>query len=118
MEEPVACSLCGEVVPLHTTYDSIYHPVCLECWTEIERQESEPCYGFFIGGDPRNFTPDTESCTPEEIALHKEHCAAWERGERPTVPVRTNTYDTEGNVATSVRYANYGIGVNEKGMRG
>lgn len=39
-------------------------------------------YGFFPGGDPRDFSPDTESCTDEEINAHAEECGRWERGER------------------------------------
>ena len=40
-------------------------------------------YGYFGGGDPRDFCPDGEVCTPEELAAHKAACAAWDRGERP-----------------------------------
>jgi hypothetical protein len=43
----------------------------------------EVTYGYFPGGDPRDFTPDEESCRPDEIARWKEACAAWERGEKP-----------------------------------
>src|SRR5690242_256695 len=46
--------------------------------TELRDEEG---YGPFPGGDPRRFTPDEEVCTPEEIAAHKEACAAWDRGE-------------------------------------
>ena len=38
-------------------------------------------YGLFPGGDPRNFEPDMECCTPEEIANHRLACEAWDRGE-------------------------------------
>jgi len=38
-------------------------------------------YGGYPGGDPRDFTPDGECCTPEEIAAHKAACEAWERGD-------------------------------------
>ncbi len=40
-----------------------------------------PVYGGFPGGDPRNFTPDRECCTPAEIAAWEAACAAWDRGE-------------------------------------
>ena len=46
-------------------------------------------YGTFIGGDPRDFTPDPESSTEGERALHKAACEAWERGERLEPPTRT-----------------------------
>lgn len=48
---------------------------------------TDTVYGFFPGGDPRQFSPDPESCTEKELALHKEHCAAWDRGERPPVAI-------------------------------
>lgn len=39
-------------------------------------------YGYFHGGDPRNFFPDPECCTAEEMAKHKAACEEWERGEK------------------------------------
>lgn len=36
-------------------------------------------YGHFPGGDPRDFTPDAEVCTPMEIAAHAEAVASGER---------------------------------------
>jgi hypothetical protein len=39
-------------------------------------------YGYFLGGDPREFTPDAEVCTAEEMERHKADCEAWERGEQ------------------------------------
>lgn len=44
-------------------------------------------YGFYNGGDPRRFTPDEECSTEAERELHRKHCEAWEKGERPTVKV-------------------------------
>jgi len=41
-----------------------------------------PNYGPFMGGDPRNFSPDPECSTEEERQRHREACASWERGER------------------------------------
>ena len=31
----------------------------------------EAIYGFYHGQDPRTFSPDQESCTPEEVEAHK-----------------------------------------------
>lgn len=42
---------------------------------------TEPIYGFYHGQDPRTFSPDGESCTAEEVAAHREACAAAYRGE-------------------------------------
>ena len=38
-------------------------------------------YGTFMGGDPRDFTPDEELCTPEEISAWETACEEWNRGE-------------------------------------
>jgi hypothetical protein len=43
---------------------------------------SEAIYGYFPGGDPRDFTPDFEVCSPEEIANWRRDCEAWNRGEQ------------------------------------
>lgn len=64
----------------------------------------EAVYGFFHGGDPREFRPDPECSTDAERALHKEHCAAWDRGEQPEVAVS----GWEGN--THVTRSAYGLG--------
>lgn len=41
---------------------------------------TETGYGFFIGGDPRRFTPDEESNTPEELENWRLACEAWDEG--------------------------------------
>jgi hypothetical protein len=37
-------------------------------------------YGLFPGGDPREFSPDLESCSPDEINRHAFACIAWDEG--------------------------------------
>jgi hypothetical protein len=51
-------------------------------------QAAEPTqgYGYPISPDPRDFHPDEECCTPEEIANWKAACEAWERGDCKPVP--------------------------------
>lgn len=39
-----------------------------------------PMYGPFPGGDPREFEPDREDNTPEEIAAWEQACAEWDAG--------------------------------------
>lgn len=39
-----------------------------------------PMYGPFPGGDPREFTPDREDNTPEEVAAWEAACAEWDTG--------------------------------------
>jgi len=73
-------------------------------------------YGFYAGGDPRDFSPDWESCSPEEIANHKAACASWDqaaaRGETPE-PEKCPSgwvYDEAGKPIMHVLRAPYGIG--------
>lgn len=49
---------------------------------DVRREGEVSHYGYFLGGDPREFTPDVEVCSVEEIERHKADCEAWERGER------------------------------------
>lgn len=44
-------------------------------------EADEVSYGYFLGGDPRKFSPDPECSTPEEQAAWKADCEAWDRGE-------------------------------------
>lgn len=55
-------------------------------------------YGYFLGGDPRKFTPDLEN-SEEEIQRWKDACAAWEAGEpekSPQGPSSIGGHFTEG----------------------
>ncbi len=72
-------------------------------------------YGFFLGGDPREFTPDEESCRPDEIAAHKAACARWDAGQ-PQDEGRSGQYAAvtmpSGEVATAIVCGHsFGIGV-------
>lgn len=51
-------------------------------------------YGCFPGGDPREFFPDHESCTPEELESHQEACRRLDAGE--SVEVGSNHTDIIG----------------------
>jgi len=66
---------------------------------------TETGYGFFIGGDPRRFFPDEESCTPGEIAAHKAACALWDAGD--TTPLPGSCTHFPGGVITT---SSFGIG--------
>lgn len=39
----------------------------------------EEIYGYFPGGDPREFTPDPDN-KPEELENHRRACAVWDLG--------------------------------------
>jgi len=40
-----------------------------------------PVYGMFPGGDPREFEPDEDCCSKEEIENHRLACEIWDKGE-------------------------------------
>lgn len=75
--------------------------------------EHKDCgYGYYHGGDPRDFTPDSESCTPEELAAHKAACDAFDAAESAGTPMKPDPGGS-GWVAPGVHVlkSNYGIGV-------
>lgn len=88
--------------------------------------QPQPQYGMFIGGDPRDFSPDPECSTEEERAAHKRDCEAWNRGERshsvkfghehftgnppPLDPSAVSALVVRG-VGGHVTHAGYGLGV-------
>lgn len=47
----------------------------------LREESSSILYGFFHGGDPNDFYPDHESCTPEEIEAHAQAVASYVEGE-------------------------------------
>jgi hypothetical protein len=77
-------------------------------------------YGYYPGGDPRNFSPDPECSTDEERAKHKAACEAWDRGETPDpggphipigkpLPEGANV-DAVNTYCGHVTVAHYGLG--------
>jgi len=72
----------------------------------------ESGYGYFPGGDPRDFFPDAECCSAEELAAHRAACDAWNRGERPETPPGSRyVCDDDGKVVAHVCGGKFGIGV-------
>lgn len=76
----------------------------------------ESGYGYFHGGDPRNFHPDYESCDKREIENHRKACDLWNdcesRGETPE-PEKCPSgwiYDDNGKAIAHVLRSPYGIG--------
>lgn len=45
----------------------------------------ETGYGFFPGGDPREFEPDRESNTEEELEAHRLACKAFDEGDERVI---------------------------------
>lgn len=70
-------------------------------------------YGFFAGGDPRNFEPSPDECSPEELANHLNACLLWDiaekSGKTPTPEDCPSGWDATHTI--HVLRAPYGIGV-------
>lgn len=76
----------------------------------------ESGYGSFTGGDPRDFTPDPDGTTEEELAKWKAACeafaAAEARGERPTLGGAHQTLvDDDGRPVAFVSFSGFGLGI-------
>ncbi len=69
------CANCGKDYADHNYAEGKPNP-----WSCPE-QQYEDGYGGFHGGDPRNFYPDCECCSEEEIENHRQACAAWDAAE-------------------------------------
>lgn len=74
-------------------------------------KHSESTYGYYPGGDPRNFFPDNESCTSDELEAHRLACRAWDRGEQPDPGGAHIALGLPGEVIGWVTRAYYGVGI-------
>lgn len=110
---------------------------CVRCWSLLVdgEDEGEVCmgcadhmiphehggYGFFPGGDPRCFSPDSEESgtTPEEHAAWVAACKAWDAAdaagkklaaENGACSVETVEHPEHGPVAAIVTRSRFGLG--------
>lgn len=101
------CANCGEDFYRHNADTEPPHMCPPEC------QEFSSCYGFFHGGDPRNFHPDYECCSEAEIENHKKACEEADRLESardlpcPSGWIRSD----DGSVSIHVLRSPFGIGI-------
>lgn len=73
----------------------------------------EAIYGFPCVENPHDFTPDSECCTPAEIAFWEDAKKRWDAGERDVRGARCSTVtDEAGNYAGHVTRTSWGIGTN------
>lgn len=83
--------------------------LALALYNRAENEAECPTYGAFIGGDPRDFTPDPECSTAEERAAHKAACEAWAAGS--TAPCRADSEGShDGEVFVHRTRAGFGLG--------
>ncbi len=89
---------------------TLHRDLALALLARAEDEAASPVYGFFTGGDPRDFTPDPEGSTDEERAAHKAACEA--RDADDTVPFLpgTESTTTAGDVYTHRTRAGFGLG--------
>jgi hypothetical protein len=72
----------------------------------IRQQAEFTSYGYPCVDDPREFTPDADVCSEEEIAAHAAACDAWNAGDKVARPPTHVPF--EGGHITQ---APWGIGV-------
>lgn len=76
-----------------------------------ERGAFEYSYGNFGSGDPRDFTPDYEMCTEDEIASWKADLALVEAGNTVVCPPAGQWfYDKDGKPMMHILAPRYGVG--------
>lgn len=94
-------------------------PIAMAAREALAKYAHDTGYGLFIGGDPRRFTPDEGSTTPEEMAAWKAACAEAEANEKARdleSPCGLETVEHEGrNVPAFVDRAPFGLGTYECG---
>ena len=75
----------------------------------VKQQESG--YGYFCGGDPRNFYPDSD-CSEQEIANWKQACEFAETKGLDDLECPSGwIYDAAGKPVMHILRAPFGIGV-------
>jgi hypothetical protein len=105
LEKLPVCEHCGQSIYEHNK-DS--EPPWM-CPYEYQR---EPIYGYFGGGDPRDFHPDHECCSPEEIKRHKEACEAADKlAKDRNLPCPSGWERLPDGRAAHVTRAPFGIGM-------
>jgi hypothetical protein len=80
----------------------------------IADEMSQPVYGVFHGGDPRNFSPDPEASTEAERKHHEEDCEKWAKTERENIGKSDceSLFNEKGELQAVVTHSQYGLGVN------
>lgn len=74
-------------------------------------EREEFMYGYFPGGDPRDFTPDYELCAKEEIEAWKADVEAAERGDTVVCPPSGQwLFGKDGKAILHILAPRYGIG--------
>ena len=79
---------------------------------ELEKiAEPQRVYGFFQGGDPRDFSPDAEASSEAERAAHKAACGAF-TADKPLPGCCEHVKDDKGKMVMILTKAPFGLGIN------
>jgi hypothetical protein len=106
-KDTTRCTNCGREFSDHDyVKDSIDKYKC------PAPMQSEPYYGYFVGGDPRTFHPDGEMCSEEEFANWKKACDEANRIEASRdLPCPSGwVTDDSGRAVAHILRAPFGIG--------
>jgi len=107
VNDDTPCGNCGADFADHDyVKDSIDQYRC-------QHPHQEFSYGYFHGGDPRQFHPDHESCDPKEIENHKAACELADKLGAEGRPVQWDCpsgWEQWGDVVAHVLRAPFGIG--------
>ena len=90
--QPPRCFVCDRPLVSRTELNRRIDwqtDVCDPCAEGPDEDDCWCSYGFYHGGDPRQFQPDEEN-PADEIAAWRSLCEAWERGEQATPAPETH----------------------------
>lgn len=99
------------IVRLKSQRDRLRRAIELALPLVAELAEGESYYGNPVDPDPRLFTPDPESSTEEERALHQRLCESWDRGECEPIPTTHRNITLPNGDAAHVDLQPLGLGV-------
>jgi len=105
------CPVCGDELDMDFLNESIEPFDGNSKPLADERGPYEWMYGNFGSGDPRDFQPDYELCTVEEVEVWKADVARAEAGETVIAhPAGHSVYDAQGKLTLHILAPKYGIG--------
>lgn len=82
----------------------------VRCLPYVEPEVTQEGYGFFPGGDPTKFHPDTENSL-QEIENWQEACKRWKVTKEVEEGSHRWLTDGAGNVIGTATVANLGMGI-------
>lgn len=97
------CKNCGQ--------DFSEHHDAEDGWLCPYEYQMDSVYGSFCGGDPRNFSPDYECSTPQELENHRKACEEAEIAANPNLPCPSGWERLPDGTICHVLRCPFGLGV-------